>query len=191
MRFYYRASCVVIVLSMMTTAYADVLLPGYRGVSHQLVFEDSEALRSHRLVAAPIRGFGGVVELEPGKPFRFSTKYGTRFYVVPREVEGLPDFHRELYGTWPSTKPPVTEINAVPMASRVESAITTLRLVSVDSAEPVIEIVEHVEHLSSLILELVPLAVVFVMGSCVCIYVYRKTRRSSATAATSLKKGSS
>ncbi len=129
----------------VSESHADVLLPGYKSVKHELVFEDSDLFKQHRLVAAPIRGFGGVAEIKPGERFLFSQKYGTRFYLVPDSVTELPPFHEEVYGQWPNCLPPREEIHSLPVTSPTASALTTLRFASVGESGPVIEEVEHVE----------------------------------------------
>jgi hypothetical protein len=76
--------------SLAAPTSSDVLLPGMKRVEHRLVLEPSELWTGRRIVAAPVRGFGGTHVVEPGVPFAFSTKYGTRLYVVP-EAEAIPD----------------------------------------------------------------------------------------------------
>lgn len=125
-------------------ATADVLLPGHKSVEHELVFEDSDLFNEHRLIAAPIRGFSGVEEIQPGKPFRFSSKYGTKFYIVPRDAE-LAKFDRDAFDQWPNVAPPINEIKSVPVTSFVASATTTLGFASLNEGYPVIEKVSHVE----------------------------------------------
>ena len=122
----------------------DILLPGHKNVKHELVFEESDLFKEHRLVAAPIRGFTGVEEVQPGKPFRFSSKYGTRFYLVPKNTE-LPKFEREVFDQWPNAAPPVAEIKSLPVTNPVSMATTTLRFAGIDEETPVIERVSHVE----------------------------------------------
>ncbi len=124
---------------------ADLIPPGHKGVTHQLVFVDSPALAQHRLVAAPIRGLHGAEEVSAGHPFEFSSKYGTRLYLIPEDVMPLPEFDRELYSQWPSEEPPVGEITSVPMISPVASIVTKVRLVSATSGPPKMELVAEEE----------------------------------------------
>lgn len=106
---------------------ADILLPGHKSISHQLVFESSPLFGDYSLVAAPIRGIDGVHVVVPGQPFPFSSKYGTRFYLVPESDAVVSKFDREQFDHWPSTLPPVSHISSVPVTSPVNSAVTTLR----------------------------------------------------------------
>jgi len=147
-----RSSCrltglIVFLVSGLTagSAIADIILPGFKKVKHELVFESSELFDSHRLVAAPIAGFKGVAVIQPGQPFRFSSKYGTQFYVVPKKVMDLPEFDQQTFAQWPHCSPPKAEINQVPVSNPTASALTTLRLAEVTSEGPVIEIVSHIE----------------------------------------------
>jgi hypothetical protein len=135
----------VLGLAMVTPALADLIPPGHKGVTHQLVFVDSAALAQHRLVAAPVRGLQGTTEVVAGQSFSFSSKYGTRLYVIPKDIKPLPEFDRELYSQWPSAEPPVSEIRSVPLVSPVASILTTVRLVDVTSGLPILEVVEDKE----------------------------------------------
>lgn len=123
---------------------ADVLPVGHKSVKHELVFVESDALSGNRIVAAPIAGFSGQFEIEPGKPFRFSSKYGTRFYVIPDSVN-LSDYDRDQYQSWISSNPPISEIKSLPLVSPVKSALTTLRLVGVEDDTLNVELVRHEE----------------------------------------------
>jgi hypothetical protein len=127
------------------TAAADLIPPGHKGVEHLLVFEKSPALEQHRLVAAPVSGFRGTTEVRAGQRFSFSSKYGTRFYLIPKEVTSLPEYDRDLYSQWPSVAPPVNEVASVPIVSPVNSVLTTLRLADVTSGQPQIEVVADQE----------------------------------------------
>ena len=130
-------------------AFADLIPPGMKSVRHELVFVPSDSLQTHRLIAAPTRGFGGVEEITPGERFHFSSKYGTRIYVLPGDAALPDDFDRELFSEWPSSEPPIGEISAVSMTSSVASALTTLRLTDVVDGQPMLEIVLHEEFTAS------------------------------------------
>ncbi len=130
---------------MAAPVLADLIPPGHKGVTHQLVFVDSPALAQHRLVAAPIRGLHGAEEVSAGHPFEFSTKYGTRLYLIPEDVIPLPEYDPELYAQWPSAEPPVGEITSVPMVSPVASILTKVRLVNATSGPPEMELVVQEE----------------------------------------------
>ena len=129
----------------VSTLTADVLPPGHAPVSHKLEFESSQLLKDTVLVAAPTAGFGGAVRVVAGEPFTFSSKYGTRLYLVPAGETIDNKFDRERFKEWPSCQPPVSEIKSVPAYKSVRSALTTLRLKEITEDGPVIEIVSHKE----------------------------------------------
>jgi hypothetical protein len=163
---------------------ADLLLPGYKSVRHELVFEDSELFRQHRLIAAPIRGFSGIEEIKPGTRFSFSNKYGTRFYLVPDEVPLPEDFTHEVFAQWPRQEPPVSEINMVPVVSSVDSALTTLRFAGVTESGPRIEVVSHVEldrwgRPASTARSMLVFGMLIAAGLACCLLVLRRLRSRS------------
>jgi hypothetical protein len=125
--------------------WADLIPPGHKSVHHELVFEDSALLAENRLIAAPTAGFHGVVVIKPGERFSFSSKYGTEFYLVPKD-EPLPtDFERETFSKWFHCSPPVQEISSVPWTSPVAKALTVLTLDTISETGPVITVVSHSE----------------------------------------------
>lgn len=116
---------------------ADVISMGHHPVDHTLVLETSPEVEGRRLVAAPVRGFGGVARIEQGVPFAFSGKYGTLFYAVPSGEElppFVPPFDRDdaadgaaEWSAFPSWRVPVGEISQVPDSNplaRVETRIS-------------------------------------------------------------------
>lgn len=139
-----RLFVVWIALLSGSHARADILVPGTKSVQHRLVFEDSQLFREHRLVAAPVRGFAGVHEVEPGVPIQFSSKYGTRLYLVPagEELEGRLEAGKL---PWPSCAVPVAQKAAVKLISPVQSVVTTCQLTSIDDGRPVVIEVSTVE----------------------------------------------
>jgi hypothetical protein len=115
----------LLLLSLGAPARSDILLPGHKPISHQLVIAPSEHWTGRRIVAAPVRGFGGTHVVEPGVPFDFSSKYGTRLYVVP-EAEALPDVVDDPWKTsHVSADIPVSEVASVPVTSPSTSIVTT------------------------------------------------------------------
>lgn len=137
-------SSLAILIALPMPAIADLIPPGFKSVEHNLVFVESEALHSHRLVAAPVRGFGGITEIQAGVPFRFSTKYRTRFYLIPKDTAALADFDPAQFASWPSVDLPQTEIQSVPIFSTVATALTTLKFTGIiQDGSPQIELVEH------------------------------------------------
>ena len=181
---------VTAVVSHTSHANADILLPGYKSVKHELVFEDSDLFQKHRLIAAPIAGFKGVEEIQPGKPFSFSSKYGTMFYLVPRAAE-LTGFDKKAFKQWPHASPPVSEIKSVPVTSPVASATTTLRFASVNEGSPVIETVSHVEldrwgKEASATRSILVFGLIIAAGLAFCLFAIRRmksSRRGSAAEA--------
>lgn len=125
---------------MGTVANADILLPGHKPVSHVLVFQESELFKQHRLVAAPIQGLGGWIEIQPGQAFDFSGKYGTRIYYVPREVE-IEDFDQAVFDQWPHVPPPVHEVASLPLSSPVSKVVTQLAFTGMLDGRPVLDVV--------------------------------------------------
>ena len=142
-----RLGGVVWLLVLWTSvAWADVIPPGHKSVDHELVFEDSLLLAEYRLIAAPTAGFHGVVVIKPNEPFSFSTKYGTKFYLVPKD-EPLPtDFDRESFSKWLHCSPPVHEISSVPWTSPISSVLTVLRLDAITDTGPVVAVVHSSER---------------------------------------------
>ena len=119
-------------LASAAPARADLLMPGWRRIEHTLVIERAELPAGTRLVAAPTRGFGGMHAIEFGEPFDFSSKYGTRVYLVAAE-ETLTDRADEAWKAGHrSTTIPVTQVSSVPLTSPLESVRTTLRLAALD-----------------------------------------------------------
>ncbi len=123
---------------------ADILPEGHVRFVHQLVFEDSPLFENHRMIASPNAGFSGGVEVTPGKKFHFSSKYGTKLYLVPAD-EKIDDFDRERFKQFPSCRPPCGQINSIPMYNPVRSAVTTIKFVEVNEDGPVVEVVSHEE----------------------------------------------
>jgi hypothetical protein len=120
---------------------ADVLPPGHRDVRHELVLEAGDALGGRRLAVTPVRGFGGVTVIEPGLPFTFSSKYGTRIYLLPSDVPvpDDPDAVRALALAVGDL--PVAEVSSTPVISPLTRVLTTLRVVSIEEGRVVLEVV--------------------------------------------------
>lgn len=131
----------------------DVLPPGSRSVTHTLSIERGPAFDAYDFVAAPVHGFAGVTPIEPGTPFTFSSKYGTRIYALEKGGS-LPDVRdsigklRETYAAASRAvgEIPVQELHNVPIVSPVESADTLLRIDSVENGVVRLAVVEHHER---------------------------------------------
>ncbi len=166
---------------------ADLIPPGSKGVSHKLLFVDSPPLKSHRLIAMPVRGFGGHEEVQPHRPFHFSTKYGTRLYVVPDDFippakvipgEPLP---------FPSCDVPVSSTTYVPIFSPIASLRSTCKLVAVGDNAIQVELVDHVELNSdgrpaSLLNTVLSMLVISATGLIGCYLIWRRARLSENSA---------
>ena len=179
-------------LSAGSSLWADLLPPGHKTVNHQIVFEPSAALASHQIVAAPIAGFSGEKVVCANEPFRFSSKYGTRFYVIPASVQPLPQFDRDAYSQWSSAEPPKGEIRSVSKLSPIASARTTLKLIAVTERGPVVEMVKHEEfdRRGNLITaaqrrqQAILMGLLVVVGLSLCCVLIRRTMQSGMRAQT-------
>ena len=120
----------------------DLIPPGHRPVVHELAFDRLELPPGTRLVATPVRGFGGVEEVEAGTPFRFSSKYGTTFFPSPR-TRTSPRRSRAAASTSPSAAPPVGEIRSLPLVNPVARVLTTLAFDGVEAGEIRLSVVEE------------------------------------------------
>ncbi|HMS18823.1 MAG TPA: hypothetical protein PKA37_18425, partial [Planctomycetota bacterium] len=91
----------------------------------------------------PLAGFSGPKLIEAGVPFRFSTKYGTRLFVVPAGIRPPPCEYPlpEIYSTWPSLPVPIAEHHSVSQWSRVARELTTLQLVGLKEGVPEIKVI--------------------------------------------------
>jgi len=171
-------SLLLALLPLAAPARSDVLLPGTRPVSHQLVVEPSEHLTGKRIVAFPVRGFGGTHLVEPGKPFDFSSKYGTRLYVAS-DAESVPE---SLEPAWEAShlaaEIPVSEVSSVLLASPLESIVTTLRISQLDATRFELAVVDEVRrHDRKWIAALCAVALLGWFGLW---YLIRRRRRAAA-----------
>lgn len=72
--------CCLTVLLLPTWRAPDFILPGEKGVAHELVLEWGEDQGDVEFWAWPMVGFRVQWKIVRGQPFRFSGKYGTRIY---------------------------------------------------------------------------------------------------------------
>jgi len=171
----------LVALAWCTSSAADVLIPGTKAVRHELVLRTDEALASVTLVVTPVRGFGGVDVIEPGEPFLFSDKYGTRVYAlaagaaVPDEPEAVRSAAHASGGL------PVIQVTAAPLASPLARVQTVLGIVSIEGDEIVLEVLdEHRfdatgrEEQPAVLLGL--LALVATGGTAALLLLHRRTR---------------
>ena len=123
----------LLIATALTPPLPDLIPAGHHRVKNEVVFVESGALASVRLVAAPAAGFGGVEEIVAGRPFPYSRKYGTRVYVVPHDLElSFPDsFQRE---DWPSSTVEISGSVVASDISPIHGRLTTVRLVGVTAS---------------------------------------------------------
>ena len=175
------------VLTGTTRLVADMIPPGNKGVSHKLVFVDSPLLKSHRLIAMPVRGFGGHEEVQPDRPFRFSTKYGTRLYVVPNDFVPPAKVNRRELLPFPSCDVPVSSTTYVSIFSPIASLRSICKLVAVEDDAIQVELVDHVELNSSgrpvtLPNTVLPMLVISATGLIGCCLIWRRARCAKTSA---------
>lgn len=111
----------------------DLLPPGHAQVEHVLIFEELELPVGQALVATPTRGFGGVEVIEPDVPFSFSSKYGTRLYLLPDTLDVEPPSAGGLLD-YPSAAPPVAQVSSVPLIHATRRVETVLALNGIDGS---------------------------------------------------------
>lgn len=190
MRFECSRALVVLLMTLMlgsTRLEADLIPPGHKAVSHRLVFVDSPLLQSHRMIAMPVRGFGGHEEIQPDRPFRFSSKYGTRLYVVPKDFVPPEKLQAGIPLPFPSCDVPVGCITSVPLLSPIDSLRSTCKLVAVGEDAIGVELVDHVElgsdgQPASLLKNGLPLLGIAAAGLVGCCLVWRRVRAAKKPA---------
>jgi hypothetical protein len=126
-------AALVLLLSLLTsiTAIPDVILPGHKGVTHELILLWDETDATYRFVAHPVRGLHGHSEIERGVPFTFSSKYGTKIYAVPATAEFPPDREDVLAVEWPGADVPIAEIRSVSKGSPLAHIESTVQVEAV------------------------------------------------------------
>ena len=172
---------VILVVGPAGSLVADLIPPGHKSVSHKLVFVDSQLLQSHRVIAMPVRGFGGAEEVKAGHPFRFSSKYGTRLYAVPRDFVPPKRVSPGKPLPFPSCEVPVTCVTSVPGFSPVASLTSTCKLSKVTADQIRVELIEHVEldaqgRPASMRRSMLPLLVIASVGLLGCLLLWRRAR---------------
>ena len=190
MRFNFSRALLVLLVTLMTGTTrlgADLIPPGNKGVSHKLVFVDSPLLKSHRLIAMPVRGFGGHEEVQPDRPFQFSSKYGTRLYVVPNDFVLPTKVNPGEPLPFPSCDVPVSSTTYVPIFSPIASLRSTCKLVAVEDDAIQVELVDHVELNSNgrpvtLLNTVLPMLVISATGLIGCGFIWRRARISKTSA---------
>jgi hypothetical protein len=192
MQFRFSRALLVLLVTLVTGTTrlgADLIPPGNKGVSHKLVFVDSPLLKSHRLIAMPVRGLGGHEEVQPDRPFHFSTKYGTRLYVVPSDFVPPTKVNPGEPLPFPSCDVPVSSTTYVPILSPIASLRSTCKLIAVGDDAIQVELVDHVEldsnaQPASLLNTVLPMLVISATGLIGCCLVWRRARISTSSAVT-------
>lgn len=192
MRVRFNRVLLILLVTLTTGATrlgADVIPPGNKSVSHTLVFVDSPALKSHRLIAMPVRGFRGHEEVQPDRPFRFSSKYRTRLYVVPSDFSPPAKFSFSEPLPFPSCDVPVSSTTYVPIVSPIASLRSTCKLIAVGDDAIHVELVDHVEldsdgQPASLLNTVVPMLLISTAGLIGCCLIWRQSRLASDSAVT-------
>ena len=153
------------------------------------MFVDSPLLKSHRLIAMPVRGFGGHEEIQPDRPFHFSTKYGTRLYVVPSDFVPPAKVSPGELLPFASCDVPVSSTTYVSILSPIASLRSTCKLIAVGDDAIQVELVDHVELDSngkpaSLLNTVLPMLLISATGLIGCCLVWRQARISRNSAVT-------
>ncbi len=120
----------VLLLSALAFLAPDVLPPGHKSVRHEMAVEGTVPA-GFRLVASPVRGFGGVHEVQSGQPFSFSSKYGTRLYLLPLD-QPLPSQWSEAWLEQHPHSDTFAEVASVPAGTPLARVLTTWRIDGVD-----------------------------------------------------------
>lgn len=141
---FHRNLAVVVSLLFLGDAQADLIPPGHKSIKHQLVFLDSPLLTEHRLIAAPVRGFGGFSEVKAGHPFYFSSKYGTKIYAVPKDYQPPTRYSPGEALPFPHSEPPTNSITSVSLLQNTSRIETHCRLVAVTETSLEIEVTEEI-----------------------------------------------
>ena len=132
-------------LFISDAARGDLIPPGHKSIKHELVFLDSPLLREHRLIAAPVRGFGGFAEVKADQPFYFSTKYGTKIYAVPKDFEPPESYTHGEALPFPNSEPPTHSLTSVSILRKTNRIVTRCRLTAITDQSLEIEVVEEVQ----------------------------------------------
>ena len=122
-----RAALLTILWLPMTPT-PDMILPGHKSVRHELLLEWDTDANDCSFVAYPTRGFHVPVEIRPGEPFEFSSKYGTRIYAMPDDAAVPESRDGWLDVAWPTASVPVQEVRSVASGNPLARVETTLRV---------------------------------------------------------------
>ncbi len=105
----------------------DVLPPGHKAVRHELLLVRDAAPVDWVFFVSPVRGFGGSERIEPGTPFGFSSKYGSRIYAYRKDGPlPSPDGVADLGLAVAAASIPVAEVGSAALWRPLARVVTTL-----------------------------------------------------------------
>lgn len=118
----------------------DLLLPGHKDVRHELVFAWAGPGPMPILALSPLRSLHGHALVREGEPMRFSSKYGTRLWLLPAAPD-LPPSESLRDQPWPSFPLPLREVRSVPQSHPLARLVTSVRIASRGKDELALEVV--------------------------------------------------
>ena len=165
-------------LNAPLAAAPDVLMPGTRSVRHELVIEDSPLFAQYDIYVCPVVGFGSSARIEPGAPFRFSSKYGSRIWALAPGAEAPRRREEFAAVALASGDIPVGEVHAVPVTSPLTAVTTLLRIDGVENGVLRLAVVD--EDTEYNVLGLAAAAAGVVLGIGGLVLIARRRRRAGA-----------
>lgn len=136
-------------LAASDPAAADILPPGTKGVRHELVLEVSDECPGYSFLAYPTSPQkppeGGVLVIEPGKPFSFYKLSQPRIYAV----QGAPPDLEKLTPEWfeapdrARSKDTLKLVSTVPEDSPVARILTVYRVTAVKEGKVILSLVRE------------------------------------------------
>lgn len=106
----------------------DLIAPGHRSSRHELLIATDDVSRDLRLWMAPVQGFGSSTRVEPSRAYRFSSKYGSRLWILGPEEEPPARLDDAWGAAHRSIEIPFHEIGSVPVGSPVTRILTLCRI---------------------------------------------------------------
>lgn len=106
----------------------DLIPPGHRSARHELLIATDDVSRDLRLWMAPVHGFGSSTRVKPSRAYRFSTKYGSRLWILGPDEEPPARLEDGWDETHRSIEIPFHEIASVPAGSPVTRILTLCRI---------------------------------------------------------------
>ena len=176
-----------LLLQFAAAPVPDILPPGHKGVSHELILEWGDDVGSQRFIAYPTRGFHVPHEIDRGRPFSFSSKYRTRIYAIPTDAEFPTEREQALEVPWPNAAVPVGEIRSIAAGNPLARAETTVRVLRVteDDIEFGPPSTVRFDGSGAVIgrFEWLPLLVIALLGAAMTLHLSRRRRKPPAEAA--------